>query len=458
MPEEIRLSSQEISKLENTSDFEKFWFKWEITKDEIKLLSSQKRQELKALLNTNKALEKLINDVGTTQDPSPEAVPATAQPGQIESAPVGQAPQQPEWQPEKSPEEAEKEGQQGYKIEKDLRNKWFSDLFIMARMLELGYVPTVHDKKLFGEKFAMNNKWKWVKYHWSYAINWWFLTNWNWNEKLSAANRWAADGIKNVTLSDIALEKAEIKEIVSRANSRLKPLDQANLNRHFSILERLETAINAWNNAEIRNLFKEYKTNFWEDARNSFKGFTDKYKINLISSWVKNHEAILNWQKTALEAELRADNQRISQIKSNNSMSNLELNAKKLKAWDKLKLFTWDPKHYLEVEIVWVSRNGQNIAVNFTQHMDWHIWKAWSNKLMKFTADSVSIAGFPEMPKYEHLSTFEFQESKALAIKNNKFKEKVADLENIKAELNKNPPELKKAAELRKNFEAKLPF
>ncbi|EKE29627.1 MAG: hypothetical protein ACD_2C00133G0003 [uncultured bacterium (gcode 4)] len=449
---EIKLSSQEISRLESNKDFEQFWFNWEISKEEIKLLWTQQREELKQILSTNKELFSLISEINAsapadqTATPPPEAQPSESD---VQTAQADWDRQIPEEQI--SSNEEQESWREMYKIENWLRNKGYTNLYILARALEQWYIPALHTAKFKEVQFSWN-KWGWIKHKGAYIVDWWPMTNWTW--KLSVLNRWFEDYVKSVTLSDIALEKTELKEIIKRWN-KISTLDNAMLNKHFNILVKLEAALVSWDINAIRRYMNQYKTNFTKEKCNSFEGFKSKYRINTITSWILIEDWVLAREKASLNTERIAEEARVGKFSSGNSVDNLMLNTKKLKAWDVIKMHTNSPGHYLELKIKSVSANWKNILVDYIQHKWWSVWFHWTDKTIRLESSKVVFVNNRTMPQYENLSHFEFTQSSAFAEKMAKFSEKELHLNKIKAELAKNPPELEAAVKLKKQYEAK---
>lgn len=254
--EEIKLNSKEISRLDN-SWFEELAISWKITKEEVKALSSERREKLKQVLSTNAQLWMLLTSVKETQSSSEK--PSFSQ-SQVEF----------DWR---------------YKKE------WYTDMFILARALELGYIPDVHSLKIW-DIFKWDKK---IRNSLSYTFDWGPFTNWWPLSKSGSMNKEFFKYVREIWIEAANFERLQAKELLTRA-SKVSTLDRWIINDRFAILDRISTVLRNWTDDQVKAVLWEYKREFWKDK---VAELAKRYKLNLYTDWIAKE---LRAVETALAA------------------------------------------------------------------------------------------------------------------------------------------------------------
>lgn len=181
-----------------------------------------------------------------------------------------------------------------------LSRQWWDDVYVIAKMISLGYMPTLHS--MSHTKTSYNPiKWVWAN-KW-YFIAGGFLTNWKINWKSAQLQKKLVDGC----LSFFNWPKEEIKILLNSIKANDTSWDRTKLEQRSDCLERLEEAIKKWSVADIKSISKEYS-----DISEKTWKISDLYKKHNLKRTVKTERDRL-WQ-VAYEAEekkIKADRKAI---------------------------------------------------------------------------------------------------------------------------------------------------
>lgn len=181
-----------------------------------------------------------------------------------------------------------------------LSRQWWDDVYIVAKMISLWYMPKVH---------SMNHTKKWynpIKWVWAnkwYLIVGWLLTNWHLNWKSASWQKSITDWF----LKMFTWEETQLKILLNQLKTWNINWGIEQLRERKNKLEELNKAIISWDKDSIKKASKDYS-----DISEKTWKISDLYK----KYWVKEKVEVKiedKWQKDydVKEQEIKADRKAI---------------------------------------------------------------------------------------------------------------------------------------------------